>query len=106
MSVVFSLRKKRNCFRVLIKGSNILLRDVETSQVERLGFYTTRFVKAPDAERAKVEAFANAEKELNENGPLNEQTDPPVMEAVEVEEVPRELAEDVRGFTFFPDETS
>jgi hypothetical protein len=103
---LFHFGKDARYFRVLIEGKNVLLKDVDTSVVERLGFYTTRFVKAANPTMAAAEAIALTRKELEGTGTLNEPSNAPMMEAIEVEEVARGRAKQVKGFTFFPDGTN
>lgn len=73
-------------FRVLLRGENFLMNHERA--VKRLGFYTTRFLEAPDkgeAERLAVE-FLRQHDRLRE-GILNDQSDPPMLFAEEIDEV-------------------
>lgn len=100
------LSRDTRCFRVLVKGRNVFLKDVQTSSLERLGFYTTRYVTASNVAVAVAEATARVTEELAEVGISNDPSDSPILEADEVEEVARGRAEEVKGFTFFPDDIS
>jgi hypothetical protein len=89
-------------YRVFLNGQNLWLQ--LDSSPKRLGFYTTRFVEANDAEHAELVAV----KLLREEGKLsalNDRGDPPRVFVERVEEV--ELADVpavVPGFTFYPDD--
>lgn len=93
-------------YRVLVEGKNILFHDTETPVLRRVGFYTTRFVKASDPDTAATQATALAARELDEARPMNEVSNAPTMAAIEVEEVPLERVEEVKGFTFFLEESN
>jgi hypothetical protein len=73
-------------FRVFIRGEHFLLNlDGERRKV---GFYTTRFVEAPDereAELAAIEILRNDPQLVK--GVLNERSDPPMMYAEEITEL-------------------
>jgi hypothetical protein len=94
-------------FRVFLRGAPVFLTNEETQQTERLGFSTTRWVRARTAETAGVLACRWVLAELEELRPKN-----PAGEriAVTVDEVSRvswfrapRLGRG-RGFSFFPDE--
>jgi hypothetical protein len=76
-------------FRILIHGQNFLL-DVEGKQ-ERLGFYTPRFVDAPDAEMAERVAMEDFRTSAQGReliaAALNPPDDPPVLEGRIIESV-------------------
>jgi hypothetical protein len=70
----------------------------------RLGFFTTRFVEAPDVEHAGPAALAvlRSEQRLK---PLNEATDAPRIFFDEIEEIPRaEIPPVAPGLAFYPDD--
>jgi len=73
-------------FRVLINGQNYWL-NIE-GKPQKTGFYTTRFVEAQDAEKAKAiaEEMIRGDSKLS-HGLLNERDDPPVICIEKVEEV-------------------
>ena len=73
-------------FSVLIHGRNFLIR--LDKKIERLGFYTTRYVEAEDsalAEFKAVELIQN-DKELNQNV-INTSENPPMLYAEEISEI-------------------
>jgi hypothetical protein len=89
-------------YRVLLQGENFWLQ-IEESQ-QRMGFFTTRFVKAETAEEAGKVAIdlIRSEGKLK---PLNHPDDPPRVVVNETEEVDQaSVPSVVRGFAFFPDE--
>jgi hypothetical protein len=70
----------------------------------RMGFYTTRFVEAPDPAQAEYAAVDVLRKERKLES-LNERDDPPRVFVDEVEEVSAaDVPAVVQGFVFFPDE--
>ena len=98
---MFSHFWKTRKFRVLIKGHNVLLRDVDTGVTERLGFFTTRFVKARDEEAAEQKARTLVADAVAAIEPLNDPADGPTLDVEEIEEV--DEVREVKGFTFFPE---
>ena len=73
-------------FSVFIHGKNFLLR--LDQEIERLGFYTTRYVEAEDsalAEFMAVELIQN-DKDLNQNV-TNTPENPPMLYAEEILEL-------------------
>jgi hypothetical protein len=89
-------------YRVLLRGENFWLRIDERPR--RMGFFTTRFVEAPDVEQAGQAALAllRGEGRLK---PRNEATDAPLVFFDEIEEV---QAADIQvvatGLSFYPDD--
>jgi hypothetical protein len=89
-------------YRVLLSGQNFLV--PFEGQVQRLGFFTTRFVEAESAEEAKHAALAllRGDERLR---PLNRREDSPRVFFDEVEEIqPSEVPAVTPGFSFFSDE--
>jgi len=93
----------------MLQGAPVLLLDVETQKIERLGFYTTRWVQAASAEEAGRLARAVVLDEFATTGTKNPPEDPI---QVAVDQVARvswfEMARrgPGRGFTFYPDGAS
>ncbi len=88
-------------YRVLMNGRNFWLRNEDKQ--ERMGFYTTRFLEAKNAEAAELAAIEllRVDDQLK---PLNDRRDPPRVFVDEIEEIdPAKVPLVVRGFTFFPD---
>jgi hypothetical protein len=89
-------------YRVRLSGKNFLLKFED--RLQRVGFFTTRFVEAQDssaAENAGV-GLLRSEGRLK---PMNDQSDPPRVFVDEVEEVTSDdVPSVVEGFTFFPEE--
>ncbi|HJP95836.1 MAG TPA: hypothetical protein VJ843_00535 [Candidatus Saccharimonadales bacterium] len=90
-------------YRVLINGENFLL-NID-GRVQRMGFYTTRFVEAKDAEQAEAIAveLIKRDTKLSETV-LNKRGDSPMLHAEEVEEVEESGAQ--LGYAFYSEEES
>ena len=74
---------------------------------QKMGFYTTRFVEAENevaAEYAVMDILRSDPKLVK--GVLNDQSDPPMMYAEEIEELKSMNGYPVpgTGFTFYPEE--
>jgi hypothetical protein len=103
-------RQKSNnaAYRVTLEGRGCIVRTesaAHTKQVERLGFFTTRFVVAPTGEAATAIALTMVKEELRAVvvNPPNQPYE------LEVEEVYEDAAGEKlfgagKGFTWFPDE--
>jgi hypothetical protein len=92
-------------FRVFVHGKNFLLPN--EGKVQRLGFFTTRFVTAADLKAAKVLAVESVFKHPNLfDSVANGDQDPPIVDIEEVEELP--LSDDSMdtGLAFYVDEES
>jgi hypothetical protein len=92
-------------FRVFVRGENFL---INLNRVEqKFGFYTTRYVEARNEEAAEyaVMDMLRCDPKLRK-GVLNDKSDPPMMYAVEVEEIDsfEGLPLPGTGFAFYPDE--
>jgi hypothetical protein len=90
-------------YQVMIRGENFFIRG--ESGVERLGFYTTRYIEAPspsDAERCAVDHI-RGDARLR-SAVLNTQDAPPEIFIEECVEVDPDTVPDAHagGFTFFP----
>ena len=75
----------------------------------RLGFYTTRFLEAPDEGAAELQAIESLRRnERLRSGVLNDPSDPPMLFAEEIEEIPTSESIENRdlGLGFFEDESS
>ncbi|NVD73359.1 hypothetical protein HUX88_22880 [Duganella sp. BJB1802] len=98
---MFFKRKKK--YRVLVEGTNLLM---EMQGIERLGYFTTRYVEAMDPDEASEYALDLVRNELNSTGALlNNVNDPPVAIVSEIEQIGSFRGIDVpgMGFTFFPE---
>jgi hypothetical protein len=90
-------------YKVLVRGENFLMNLDGVNQ--KLGFYTTRFAEAENAEAAEHDVM-----DLLRNDPtlvervLNEVSDPPMLYAEEIEELRSFEGFSVpgTGFSFFP----
>jgi hypothetical protein len=97
-------------FRVTIEGGPVFLFDVESKKTERLGFFTTRWVRATTSKEASEIAQRLVLAELAEKGTRNP-PDAPVETRVE-EVVVLSWVESLRhrgtgsGFTFYSDDRS
>lgn len=94
-------------YRVLVYGRNFHFAHIENSRevVKATGFYTTRFVTAKDPTAAEYEAMAaiRADQKLRSTM-RNPRTDPPLMVAGEIEEVPSIPVGPPPGYCFFTGE--
>jgi hypothetical protein len=91
--------KKKYC--VLLEGGNVLM---ELNARTRLGFFTTRYVKAKDMDEAAEQSLEIVRKELGLTGALlNTEDDPPTLTVSEINEVGyfSNVRGPGRGFTFF-----
>ena len=91
-------------FRVLVRGENFLLES--EGAVKRFGFYTTRFVEAPneaEAERLAIAALRQDDR-LRGRG-LNDMSDPPMLFAEEIAALsPLDALEEAApGLVFYED---
>ncbi|CAN7737048.1 hypothetical protein [Duganella sp. LjRoot269] len=96
--------RKGKKYRVLLEGRNLLM---EMQGLERLGYFTTRYVEAADSEEAAEHAMDLVRKELISTGALlNALDDPPIVEVSEISRI--ESFNGIRvpgkGFTFFPED--
>jgi hypothetical protein len=90
-------------YRVLINGQNFLL--PREGRVQRLGFYTTRFVSAVDREAAKrlaIESVLNLPNLLDLVA--NIEQDPPLIDAEEVDELDSSDDSTDTGLAFYLDQ--
>ena len=86
-------------YRVLLNGQNSLL-DFE-GVPRKLGFYTTRFVDAVNAEDAESAAVDSiCEDAALKGNVLNDRNDPPMIYADEVEELDRSDTDGSMGTGF------
>lgn len=90
-----------NKYRVLVEGENLLL---DFAGVQRFGFFTTRYVKAANAEDASQRAIDLARTELlSTESLLNERGDDPVFSISEIRQVTtfKGVNAPGGGFTFY-----
>jgi hypothetical protein len=89
-------------FRVQLKGLNFWL-PIE-GQPKRVGFYTTRFVKADDEDQAEMKAVKLLGDDPKLHGVLNERGDPPEIIIEEIDQVSADkVAPALQGYAFFDD---
>ena len=94
-------------YRVLLEGRPVLLTDAETQEILRLGFFTTRWVRADSREEACRKARELVVQDLKAKGTKNAPDEPTVITASQVVEVgwmEHLRRAPGRGFAFFPDE--
>ena len=93
-------------YKVFVRGENFLLNFDGVNQ--KFGFYTTRFVEAEDEEAAEyaVMDLLRGDPQLVRSV-SNEDSDPPMMFAEEIEELESFKGFTVpgAGFTFYPAES-
>ena len=88
-------------YRVLINGQNFLL-NID-GEIQKTGFYTTRFVEAQDAKQAETVAIELIKSDSKlADIVLNKRGDTPMLHIEEVEEVKR-LRSQV-GYAFYSEE--
>ena len=92
-------------YRVLLEGKNFIIKsDIGP---ERMGFYTTRFVKADspeEAEKLSVDLI-KSDSDLK-NTVLNDKSDPPMIYLESLDELER-FGDNIlpgSGYTFYPEE--
>jgi hypothetical protein len=93
----------------MLKGAPVFLLDVDSQKIDRLGFYTTRWVPAATADEAGSVARRLVLQELERTGTKNPADQPIVLTVEELVEV--SWLEAVRrgpggGFGFYPDDAS
>jgi hypothetical protein len=88
-------------YKVRINGEGGLGRERKgwfgRTEFRPIGFFTTRFVMAPDEQSAAQKALTLVRKDAD---PLTEPHAPWTLTAVSVEQVAETLVQEVRGFTF------
>lgn len=90
----------------MIEGQNIYL---NRGQIARMGFFTTRWVEAKNAQDAETFAVEHVKAELAKLNVLcNLPNDPPVISIEQIREV-SSFGDSIvpgKGFTFYEDELS
>ena len=87
-------------YRVLLRGQNF--RISLNGKMERLGFYTTRFVEAADREEAELRAVQIVREDKELEGCVNDdRKESPMIYLEEIVEVNRFPENGGDGFTFF-----
>lgn len=91
-------------YKVLVRGDNFLF-DVD-GKPKKLGFYTTRFVEAPDEKRAEENAISILRNDSTlQDGTLNDKADTPMLFVEEITELDSfdDLNLPGAGFSFYPE---
>ncbi len=91
-----------NKYSVLVEGENLL---IDVQGVQRVGFFTTRYVKAANEKGASQRAVDLAREELRSTGSLlNERGDEPIFSVNEIVQIETFSGVDApgKGFTFYP----
>ena len=90
-------------YRVQLKGLNFWLKIDD--KPKRVGFFTTRFVEAPDEDEAELKAVKLLGDDPKLHGALNERGDPPEIVIEEIDQVRADqVAPVLQGYSFFIDE--
>ncbi|MBL8524955.1 MAG: hypothetical protein JNN20_14790 [Betaproteobacteria bacterium] len=91
-------------YRAIIRGENVFL-EMEGA-VQRLGFYTNRFIEAATSDQAEHDAIAEIRAETKlRNGLRNLTNDPPMLFVDEIVEVASaEIPNVKQGLAFFKSE--
>jgi hypothetical protein len=95
-------------YRVMLKGAPVFLEGVDSQKVERLGFYTTRWVQAASPDEAGFVAcqLVLAELECTTKNPPEQPIGVTVERLAEVSWFEAARKGSGRGFTFYPDDVS
>jgi len=97
-------------FRVMMEGRPLFLFDEGKQEVERLGFFTTRWVRAETPEAAGQAACNVVRDELAVTGDRNPPDQPLKVTVSEVTKASwvegARHWDGGRGFTFFPDDSN
>ena len=92
-------------WKVFLNGKNFLLEI--NSEPQKVGWYTTRYVEAPDAQSAELAAVEEIRSDPNFSDVLNEREDPSRIYMEDVEEVLDRSAEGSDpGFAFYVEDES
>ena len=90
-----------NHYKVFLRGENFLL--ALEGKPARLGFFTTRFVRAETSQAAELAAVDLLRKDEALSGVQNRRDDPPMIFAEEIARVYASSARrQIGGFSFFP----
>lgn len=91
-------------FRVFLRGSNFVVRNHDSRRRERLGWYTTRYVRAAAPDEAELKAVDAIRKEARlRRVTLNiGSSNPPRIYCKEISPCPRRPHRPVLGFVFYP----
>lgn len=90
-------------YRLFVCGENFLFKI--DNEEQPLGFYTTVYIEAENAEQAELDAIDLLRNDPKlRDGVLNPKSDPPTMFVEEIEEVESFIGESLprTGFAFFP----
>jgi hypothetical protein len=96
-------------FRVMLQGAPVFLLNVDSQKTDRLGFYTTRWVRAASVDEARSVARRLVLDEFATSGTKNPPEQPiqmAVEDVVEVSWFEAARKGPGRGFTFYPDAIS
>jgi hypothetical protein len=93
-------------YRVMIRGENFLMRGER--DVERRGFYTSRFIEAPSEDKVEHCAVEHIRADARLlDATLNPVDAPPEVFIEEFVEVDEDTVPEIQGgFTFFPSENN
>lgn len=97
-------------FRVIVEGRPLFLFDAQTNRTDRLGFFTTRWVRAGSREEACIAACKLVMQELSITGNRNPPDQPLTLAVSEVVEL--SWTEGLRhwrsgrGFSLFSDDAA
>lgn len=93
-------------YSIVVEGKNVYL---NRGQIERMGFFTTRWVEARNKQEAKKIAIEHIEHELATLEILcNSPKDPPILVVDKTQEVDS-FGDNIvpgKGFTFYKDENA
>jgi hypothetical protein len=96
-------------FRVMLQGAPVFLLNGDSQKTDRLGFYTTRWVRAASVDEARSVARRLVLDEFATSGTKNPPEQPiqmAVEDVVEVSWFEAARKGPGRGFTFYPDAIS
>jgi hypothetical protein len=95
------MENDKKYFQVRVQGANVVWKEEETGELERMGFYATRFVEANDRETGAQRAIDLVRKELEKTQPHSASADPLVLKAIEIDEIEAGEMKIMSGFSFF-----
>ena len=93
-------------YKVIVEGNNFLIRFED--KIKKYGFFTVRFVEAQNEAEAETKVIEMLRNDANLVALVrNEETDPPMMYAEEIEEVKSfgKFSVPGTGFAWYPDDS-
>jgi hypothetical protein len=87
-------------YRLFVRGGNFFF-EME-GKVQRFGFYTNRFVEAPNPGQAELDVVAQLKLEPKLQGHKNTRADPPMTHVEEITEISKnDVPSNIQGLALF-----